>query len=67
MERSGSSPLTGPMSRCLAMASLCMVTQECTLPQDPLMALRLMPTGRLAFHEMSVKNDFFYIQDSFEQ
>ena len=55
MVRSGSSPLTGPMSRCLAMPSLCMATQECTLPQDPLMALKLMPTGRLVNHEMSVQ------------
>ena len=53
--RSGSSPLTGPMSRCLAMPSLCMVTQECTLPQDPLMALKLMPTGRLVYFEITVQ------------
>ena len=59
--RSGSSPLTGPMSRCLAMPSLCMVTQECTLPQDPLMALKLMPIGRLVYHELSVRNKIFQI------
>ena len=59
--RSGSSPPTGPMSRCLAMPSLCMVTQECTLPQDPLMALKLMPIGRLVYHELSVRNKIFQI------